>query len=76
MLMKSEVEIRGCVEKISKKDNKYNVVSLEQGVDTVTMMTDIDVSQLKALKGKTVIGEFEYNPMYKSMTLVRYELPK
>ena len=74
MLINASVEIRGCSPKTSKKGNAYNVVALEQGVDTITIMTDLDIRKLTEDKGKTVIGLFEYNPIYKGLTLVNYEL--
>lgn len=76
MLINASVEIRGCAKKTSKKGNDYNVVSLEQGVDTITIMTDLEINKLTPLKGKTVIGLFEYNPTYKGLTLLNYEFPK
>ena len=74
MLINASVEVRGCAPKTSKKGNAYNVVSLEQGVDTITIMTDLPLEKLVSVKGKTVIGLFDYNPIYKGLTLVSYEL--
>ena len=57
----------GQEEKHSKKGNKYNVVSLVQGVDTLKLMSDFE---LDFEFGQDLIAIIDYNLTYKSMRLI------
>jgi len=54
-------------EKQTKKGNEYNVVSLMQGVDTLKLVSDIE---LDFEFGQDFIAIIEYNLTYKSMRLI------
>lgn len=73
MLLKGMFEVRGQEPKVSAKGSAYNLVALEQMADTIKIMTKVDMSQLK---GKEVIATIEYNPQYKQLSLMSYELAK
>lgn len=66
-----EIELKckflGQEEKQSKKGNKYNVVSLMQGIDTLKLMSDIE---LNFEFGQDLIAIIDYNLTYKSMRLI------
>ena len=57
----------GQEEKQSKKGNKYNVVSLVQGIDTLKLMSDFE---LDLEFGQDLIAIIDYNPTYNSMRLM------
>ena len=57
----------GQEEKQSKIGNKYNVVSLVQGIDTLKLVSDI---YLDFEFGQDLIAIIDYNLTYKSMRLI------
>ena len=57
----------GQEEKQSKKGNKYNVVSLMQGVDVLKVMSDFE---LDFEFGQDLIAIIDYNLTYKNMRLM------
>ena len=67
MLFELECKFLGQEEKQSKKGNKYNVVSLVQGIDTLKLMSDIE---LNFEFGQDLIAIIDYNLTYKSMRLI------
>lgn len=62
-----ECKFLGQEEKQSKKGNKYNVVSLVQGIDTLKLMSDFE---LDFEFGQDLIAIIDYNPTYNSMRLM------
>ena len=62
-----ECKFLGQEEKQSKKGNKYNVVSLMQGIDTLKLMSDFE---LDLEFGQDLIAIIDYNPTYNSMRLM------
>ena len=57
----------GQEEKQSKIGNKYNVVSLVQGIDTLKLVSDI---YLDFEFGQDLIAIIDYNLTYKNMRLI------
>ena len=62
-----ECKFLGQEEKQSKKGNKYNIVSLLQGVDTLKVMSDFE---LDYEFGQDLIAIIDYNLTYKNMRLM------
>ena len=62
-----ECKFLGQEEKQSKKGNKYNIVSLLQGVDTLKVMSDFE---LDFEFGQDLIAVIDYNLTYKTMRLI------
>lgn len=54
-------------EKISKKGNKYLVVTVMQGTSTLTVMSDVDIN---SEFGKEFTAIFDYDVKFKNLRLV------
>lgn len=67
MKLSGEFIFLGEETKTSKKGNIYNVVTLIQGVDTLTVMSDI---KLMATFGDKVNALLDYEPKYKNLKLI------
>ena len=67
MVFECKCKFLGIEEKQSKKGNNYFVVSVIQGVETLTCMSDVEIN---AEFGKDFIGLLDYNPQYKSLKLI------
>lgn len=67
MKLSGEFIFLGEETKTSKKGNIYNVLTLMQGVDTLTVMSDI---KLNATFGDNVNALLDYEPKYKNLKLI------
>lgn len=67
MVFELKCKFLGQEEKQSKNGNNYNVVSLFQGVDTLKLMSEIE---LDFEFGQDLIAVIDYNLAYKNMRLI------
>lgn len=67
MVFELTCKFLGQEEKQSKKGNKYNVVSLVQGVDTLKLMSDFE---LDFEFGQDLVAIIDYNSTYNTMRLI------
>ena len=67
MVFECKCKFLGKEEKLSKKGNKYLVITIIQGIDVLTIMSDVDVN---ADFGKEFIACLDYDVKYKNIRLV------
>lgn len=67
MILKLNCKFLGKEVRTSKKGNQYNVVTVLQGVDTLQLMSDIDIS---GEFGKDFMALLDYDVRYKNLKLV------
>lgn len=70
MLLKLNCKFLGKEVRTSKKGNQYHVVTVLQGVDTLTLMSDID---LNAGFGTDFVALLDYDIRYKNLKLIGAE---
>lgn len=54
-------------DRVSKKGNKYCVVTIMEGVETLTVMSDVDIT---ADFGKEFTAVFDYDTKFKNLRLI------
>lgn len=70
MILKLNCKFLGKESRTSKKGNQYNVVTVLQGVDTLTLMADVDIN---ATFGTEFVALLDYDIRYKNLKLIGAE---
>lgn len=67
MIFESKVKFLNMEEKVSKKGNKYNVVTIMQNSDVLSMMSDVEV---KLDFGRDFVAILDYNVQFKNIRII------
>lgn len=72
MLFGAKVRFLGTEQKTSKKTgNIYNQIMVMQGVESLTVLTDVDVVELAELGfGEEYVANFEFNIKYSQLKVI------
>ena len=67
MVFESKCKFLGEENRLSKKGNEYLVVTVMQGIDVLTIMSDVEIN---SDFGKEFVGVFNYDVRFKNLRLV------